>query len=308
MDRVDHLRRSRESSASVWQQFILQYERRANSVHAFFEGRDDRCVYLSELKKRFRDKYTVFSIVCDGKDGVIAAYKRIAPSVRNKRRILFFVDKDLDNFLDKARKRIPNSKSIFSTRYYSIDNYYVTEEMIGDIVETLWAINQSSHEYRFSRVFFRNSYNQFCNEMIPIMAWCISRMRRGQKIHFKNIRMNSLVDITLDGDVERKRNRLLELERACQDEVDEEFWPDVKICMRQLRMLDAKTFIRGKFELWFLVQLLDKLSAQLARLSNSKKLRVRTQLHQENVVEVLTQFLVFPAEFDEFIDYQLSRI
>jgi hypothetical protein len=71
----------------------------------------------------------------------------------------------------------------------------------------------------------------------------------------------------------------------------------------ELRPLEPKTYIRGKYELWFFVKFIDKLIEILRTLSRSLgfSFKNRTSIGEENAMEVLGPRLPIPQSLHNFL-------
>jgi hypothetical protein len=309
MDQVAYLRSQRARLVAVWQQFLLVYKHDTKDVYAFFEGRDDKLVYLPELRRRHIDKGTVFGIICDGKDGVISAYQRVRKQVTNKRRILFFVDKDIDDLLGGHGKRIPKSKSFYVTEHYSLENSLATENMFLAIWSYLWMLDETDSRLIDARYNLRIALGKFWAMTRPVMAWVIVHRTRGSSVNLNNLTINHFV--TLDGNCElrKSRNRVSTFDRLCQVTTSTNMWRSVRAVTRQLLALPPKSYIRGKLELAFFVRWLSCLESSLRASGRTDPVpNPRVGICTANVFELLSRYLEHPREYYQFLDYNLSRI
>ena len=124
---VDDLRRERETAATAFHYFLLDYSRAPQGVFAFFEGRDDASFYAGFIIRYVAEDRPYHSYNCGGKDAVYQAHAKIHAHGKVTAITLFFVDGDLSRLLDE---KYPSSRSVYVTDFYSIENYLVAPAMI----------------------------------------------------------------------------------------------------------------------------------------------------------------------------------
>ncbi|MDM8566253.1 DUF4435 domain-containing protein [Candidatus Halobeggiatoa sp. HSG11] len=310
MSLVDNLRQQTQEPLAIWLQFITAYKNERYTLYIFFEGKTDGAYYLPELRRR-RKQYEISQFICDGKDGVIEAYndKRISKKVTDWKNVLFFVDRDLDELLNIIK--IPQSSSFFVTDYYSIENYLVNNE----ILEMFWGDFYklpSNENLNLVLQNFEHSRNIFVKLIRPMMAWAIIQKKKEQKLaiiqnrkvkglNLNNVNLNKVFELELDSDLKpfKKKNGWKAFKKACAFEHQLNL-TDFKQELKKLKSLEQKKYVRGKFELWYMVNFLTSLSNTLP----SNKLKI--QLTNENAIEILSGKIPYPQSLIDFLDYNLS--
>jgi hypothetical protein len=86
-------------------------------------------------------------------------------------------------------------------------------------------------------------------------------------------------------------------------------WKQVRETCRELRRLDPKRYVRGKFEAWFLLsfirRLLEELSASARESGGS--ITVSAQLSDSNVVQLLVRAVPVPQPLASFLEFHFKQ-
>jgi len=318
MSLVDSLRQQRQTPQAIWLQFATAYNSKRNDLYVFFEGKTDSAYYMPELRRRWWQLGKIHSFICDGKQGVIAAYhdKRISKQINNWKRVLFFVDKDWDDLLNITS--IPRSTHFFVTEYYSCENYLVSVE----IVEMFWTdfYKLPQNDPRLAQIIqnFQHGYNLFVKLMRPMMAWAIAQKKKEQELakienrpekglNLNNIKLNKVFELDSDFKPLKKSDGFWQLKKSCafnHQLISDNFKKEFK----NLTGLEPKKYIRGKFELWYLVSFLRLLSNILTAKTQPKQERgiIKIELTHENAIEILAGKVPYPRSLNQFLDDNLS--
>ena len=121
MQNLEYLESMKQSVAAVQHKIQLKYNPRKKQLFAIFEGKEDRAYYIPRIEIILKD-YPYDEIVEEisySKNNVIALRERLDWENYDSRQFTFFVDKDLDYWLDKST---PEASNIFVTDYYSVEN------------------------------------------------------------------------------------------------------------------------------------------------------------------------------------------
>lgn len=305
MDFVDELRRAREARPAVWIQFTTVYRPGDQNRYFFFEGKDDCAYYLPELRRRFCDKGDPHWFVCAGKTKLIELVARVLREVDQPCRALFFVDKDHD---DLTGVRTPVPPEVFETKWYSIENYLVEASSLLAIWSDLLALPASDRRWPLVREKFEAEHRRFCRLMLGPSAWVIAVRRLGIRPNLNNVDMRRLAHV--DGKtlaVRSRRKRLFYLEESTGVPAGSVRWTELRKGARELVALHPKAYVRGKWELWFFVELVRALITALAEKAGAgERVTLRTQLGAENAVQVLAARHGYPEELFAYLERRSS--
>lgn len=218
-------------------------------IYCFVEGYD--MPYYRSIVKNVCKKEPV-EIKCNGKENVIAANEYIESMDRYKHyQKRYFVDHDFD-----ANDNVPNT--IFVTDGYSIENYYLSNECVSNILEIEFKISRLDHidNYKKCMGFFQSEHEKFLKGTLLLNAW-YSCLYASSKWNRKDVFLedsfpkewmslkigNISFNYTLS-DIETKFNKAPHMEAKA---VDEE--------KTKLQTKGYK-FFRGKYEMQFLFEFL----------------------------------------------------
>jgi uncharacterized protein DUF4435 len=305
MSFVDLLRMARSSPAAAFHEFKLDYSPQLNRVYAFFEGHEDASFYVTFLQLYVNLRHLkVYR--CGNKRTVYQTFELVTKYYPSAPGILFFVDKDLSDFLGESW---PVDPRIFITEVYSIENYIVCSEVLERYYREFIRLSGVTFDFGVVLKKFEEEMARFHVIMGLITAWIIAERRAGQKPNLGNIQLTHLVDLTDDMSVipARKESRLVYLRRVTGVVVGVPTWRRVRVERKSLLHIHPKTYVRGKFEAWFLLEFIRKLERNLRELAAEVggSVQVRTVLHADNFVEILAPRLSIPKRIREFLEIHL---
>lgn len=166
MSLLSELREARTGSAQVaYQEFALHTGRSSDGLFCFFEGKGgtDNPYYVPRIKQ-FIQKY--HPILCGGKDTVLKVHELITIHPEyDKYKKAFFVDRDFDTPLK------PYSPPIFETPCYSVENFYVSEIVFGEILKNVIQISEIREDYEYCMSLFSNRQREFHDATILFNSW-----------------------------------------------------------------------------------------------------------------------------------------
>ncbi len=149
-----------------------------------------------------------------------------------------------------------------------------------------------------------------------LMAWVICLKRQGKSPVINNISISRFFNITKELTLEWKEEMqqigksISLLETLCREKTPEEGVDIKSMAERELLVLHPKSYIRGKLELQFFVKfintLLDSLKHSVVANDENKSTKTplvttKTQLTEENAVEILGPRALIPQSLEEFL-------
>src|SRR6185312_13223095 len=171
-------------------------------------------------------------------------------------------------------------------------------------------LSLSVADSRFKEVLaaYKLSSLSFYLAMKDVMAWIIHLRRSGHRVVLNNVNMNKVID--LDGD--------------CKCTLAANWWSHILSAasvtgiafdpvahgtvLTQLTSCDPKTYIRGKFELWFFVSFVTKvLDGVSARMSGLPRAVCNVPIRPNTAVDVLAPRLQPPDTLRQFVDMVLPK-
>lgn len=315
MDYAQALREERTKAHSIFHSVILGLpDFEESTVFAFFEGEDDPSFYLPHLRARCGGRECK-SYICYGREEVLKVLTLIKADGRATQRSVFFIDKDHNDLVGT----IVIHHQLFQTEFYSIENYLVDVELLS----TYWAemLHLDSTDIRISEYIaqFEQAYIQFTKRMRILMA--IVLLGRGlgkhspRKLNLNNVNFDHIFDIDFEKRIFRFKSGAGKHFAIATNAI--EYQPPSAIIKQRteiksiienhLQSRDCKEFIRGKYELWFFVKFLQKITAKLsskaeAKLTGQKRATPRVSITHEVAIEMLAPRLRCPDSLAVFLD------
>jgi len=302
----DLLRQSRSTPIAVVHKFLTNYDpNNDRRAYAFVEGDSDRAFYRTHLQRYVDRSSDIYIYNCEGKKEVYGTFSKVIARFPRCRRVLFLVDKDVDDILGTPW---PTDPRVFVTDWYSIENYLVEKNVLlrylGDYVK----IRRVEIPLDAIAVEFERQRELFYRITAPVMAWIIVARRAGCRILLSNLDMAHFCIISNDGTSRRRRKgTLVYLHQVTQVTASSNVWRSVRRTQRELRHLKPKRYIRGKFEGWWFVQFINKTIEQLVNVAKESggSVSVSVSLNMNNYVQLLASSIPTPPSLESFLEFHL---
>ena len=310
------------------------YSNNGKDLHVFVEDQDDYEFYRTALNYTFPD-YQILPYYQKGKKNVKKAYESLDWSRFKKSKILFFMDKDFDDIL---AKNMLDDHNVFYTKFYSIENYLINDDSLNIIFKRYHNID-NSHLMNFLLEEYKKAFNVFRDfiekitpfimiyrelekhlildelklhhflkffglEAVSVKFVELHEYRRiTRSIHFTNKDKASLRKITIKS----------HLKKHCEADLS---LIDLKNLIRNKNKIKAisepKTYIRGKFEVWFFLEFFKNIELVLEKHfdSGSKAIyfenkisypKRRTELNDTNLIDLVANKIEIPQDVKEFL-------
>jgi len=250
-------KRARESIQTILHQFRASYKNNSTIIYTFFEGSEDSCYYMNHIQNAIPEKWNVKPWICGSKKGVYKVHEKIEIMKYTKEAVIFFVDKDLSEYIKEENREDVN---IYVTKYYSIENELVNSKLYLRVMKEIYNMNKLTEKEEIMTVNrFEIELKRFYEYVTPIMAWFIYFRRKGKGPNIKNIKMRTIMKIT-KGKIKRKNgynnNYLYRLcSKKCNIIQKKEDRKEIeKILLELGECKNKKEYVRGKYELWFMVE------------------------------------------------------
>ena len=304
MSFVDLLRQSRSRPVSVFHKFLLNYEANSSRTHAFVEGAPDLAFYRNYIEQ-YVDAGGLRMYNCEGKENVYQTYAKVMERYPACRRVIFLVDKDLDDIVGLSS---PSDPRIFVTEFYAIENYLVCKEVVRRFFVDFVKMRKIDLDLELVLPEFEGLLKQFHRAILPIMAWVVTMRRMGRRPILTDVNPGEFLKL-IESRVERRGCvRILGyLERVTKIEPRPGEWKQVRQTCRELRRLESKRYVRGKFEAWFLLQFIRKMEETLSAMARESggAISVNVNLTDSNFIQVLVHALPTPQSLSSFLEFHL---
>ena len=107
------------SISAAYHEFLLRYKVSANIVYGILEGKEDPMFYRGLIERQLPEGWEVELVPAGCKDNVLRAVDAFDWTRFSPKRICFFVDRDLSDFISEVAV---SRENVYVTDNYSIEN------------------------------------------------------------------------------------------------------------------------------------------------------------------------------------------
>lgn len=291
----------------AYTKFTLDFKKNKELFYCFFEGKDDPKYYQSRINDNIENVEFV-PLICNGKEGLLEVQKIIDTKKEYKNaKCLYFIDRDFDFALIKL------NSEIYCTPYYSIENFYTTEAALKKVLLTEFNLDAKEEDFKKTMKLFNLLRKKFHSRTTLINAWlaCQSDIRiknnlnhnlniddKTSKIFTKNFISEDLSDI--DKFIQISKKTSIELLFPGSPKVGAKL---LKEKVKQFNQQKKSEIFRGKFELKFLINFLNRLQQQFNQNNSifSKKHKNSIKFEFCTALTVLSQYALTPKGLKDYI-------
>lgn len=303
-----------------------EYKKNVKTVHCFYEGKDN-LFYRGFVENEFPE-YKYYYYTGNGKESVFNSYKEIEKKSLNwknynKNRILFFTDKDVDNYTSKP---IVKDENIFETKYYSIENYLVDENIFERILTETYELDIETEINNYKTQFMKN-LETFYKETQYISSWIINNRKKNINSPLKKVKMSDLfnfehkndtIELVMHSDYKEqdKIHEYLREKTKLSDNISVNI-SDIEAIKEDLNE-NPKNYTRGKFELWFFMAFFNTFNNKLIpvynktikdnKLNKTKLKADNTISNNERAIERFVAKLVQPNDLKVFLQLNYQKL
>lgn len=240
----------------AYHEFLLFYKASERIVYGFVEGKDDPSFYHGLIDNDLPEGWKVKLIRAGSKSNVLKVLDDMDWARFPKKRICFFVDRDLSEFLGGETH---NSDNLYVSDKYSIENDIVNFGTMERVLEEVLNITGlSASETATVQTLFEANLRLFSNEMVPVMAQILLWRRAGANVSLDNIDVKAFFDfnqgqIGLNASFAAAIDRVRHSASRVSSPVDTA--PQLAAAESEFRAQSgAEKYVRGKYLFWFFVQ------------------------------------------------------
>lgn len=297
MDIAEKLRGESSSGHVAFTEFILKHKSQNDSLFCFFEGKDDPKYYGIRIQGIIQKNY--ISIDCEGKENVILVKKLIeARKEYNAAPVAYFVDRDYDEHI--------KLKNLYCLPSYSIENQYVSKNVIEKILSQEFSLKSDDIDFNLVMQVFLSLSSEFHNKTKFINAWlaCQNDIRKSIGMNTR-LKIDNMIGKYFKSPIVGSLSGVSDYSDLNKLEKIEGLFPDApKITLEEV-LAKINTFneqellvlFRGKFELAFVVNFLEKLKSEIGRSSPvmfSKKCRCSLRFEQPTFLTMISIYANTP--------------
>ena len=306
MNMIDIHYQAKNREIVVYNDFLRRYNIASNKLFGFVEGIEDPCFYRSAIQHLIPSEFDVDFWPVGNKDKLQKLYALFDWGTFPRDRIAFFMDCDLSKFLGV---NLPNAQNIYTTDNYSIENDCVNRLVCHRTLTEIFNLSNVEKIEMDSIIdLFSEQLDVFHHEMVPIMSWIIYWERTGKDPSLDNINMDHLFDF-VNGQIimKNKPDRALNAEeyihQRCFIYYDNNV--DITNIITEFNDKDGpKKFIRGKYELWFLINFCNHIHQNIKTFSKTVTLppKVHSTFSSPNALMMIAPRTVIPVSLRIFLN------
>lgn len=306
MSMLDIHAQALDSISAAYHEFLLRYKASAEIVYGIVEGKEDPMFYRGLIEQVLPDGWEVELIPAGCKDNVLKATKAFDWARFSPNRICFFVDRDLSDFTQDISLTAEN---LYVTDNYSIENDAVKFGAFRRILEE--ALNISGlrpDEFGAIEDRFTAALGSFREAMTPIMIQILVWRGEGKRPCLNDIQPKKFF-IFRDGTIQLRKEFASAKSRLRNAAESVRLSPasEVDLAEAETRFHEkqgAERFIRGKYLLWFMVEMAleihRSISSIVARFTSPPKVRI--SLGVGNAMVVLAPRIRCPTSLNDFLN------
>ncbi|MCG7928860.1 MAG: DUF4435 domain-containing protein [Candidatus Thiodiazotropha lotti] len=293
------------SKIASYHEFLSRFSKKTKVVYGFVEGKEDPCFYRGFVDHFLPDDYEVELWPAGNRDQVLRIHRDIDWRRFPKKRIVFFVDRDLTDLIPE---KLPSDINIYITDKYSIENSISNRGTCRRMLTEVFGFSHVSH-YEMDQVCdkFETEIENYFIAMIPIMARILFWRRSAANANLNNInigKMMSVQDATLvvDESSAAKTARIEYLHRCVGIVFDQRI--DISTELADFSKVSAyRNFVRGKYVMWFMVEFCKSVhhSATSFFSACEKPPKMKVSISTANAVTIIGNRTRVPQSFRSFI-------
>lgn len=304
MSMLDELEDCMKSDSPSYIEFLLRYNPKQKQIFAFYEGDEDSSYYKKFLEKYNFYGYEIEEIVAGCKNNVIKLQREFDWTIYNKYQIAFFIDRDLSFWLGESELSINN---LYVTDGYSVENYLICSKIFRELLFNIkgFARAKKSEIDNMCKC-FEKLLHKFQEEIAYVMAMAVLAKRKNKDIILGDYKISKTLNFSIVNE-EITLNLL-------KDESIKEKWEivdiDEKEIFRQINKFKEhsdKYFVRGKWILYFMVELSEFMRKNFAFFapslkSDREKLKATCSIDSSKAFAVLAPRCNIASTLKAFLD------
>jgi hypothetical protein len=301
--------------------FLQQYKFKDTTIHLFYEGVEDSVFYNTYIQNLIDSNHSTQVYICDGKNNVLQNYNDINWNKYNKNRVLFFIDKDLE---DIQSKNIITDENIFRTKYYSIESYLVCSEVLERFLKETCNL-QDQPLINNLKAKFNDELVRFHKKLLTLSCWIVFCRGNNLILNLNDIKITDFIKLDADLTVIKQiPNTYISMyDYVCNRIRLCHLVPYVEIlrlCKTLPNTYGYKSFVRGKYELVFLYlfckkvvdNVLPPINKGIAGLNKANPGNIMRKckifsITEDNIFDVLAPKVKIPDELKYFLVHNLRK-
>ncbi|WP_455031713.1 DUF4435 domain-containing protein [Oribacterium sp.] len=196
MNMLEKLEEALSKPIVYYHKFIQSYKDLCNDVFIFCEGIEDLSYYCEVIEREY-PRRKINKCFAECKNNVIKIWEYIDWDNYDKKRVLFFVDRDLSYWIDEPQSYDSN---VYVTDEYSFENDAVNSDMFLKCIEDIYGFaNYLDTEKEQLLQFYNERWERFVEGSYELMACIIIKYESSHKHTADNIKMSNCLDVGYSG-------------------------------------------------------------------------------------------------------------
>lgn len=297
----------------AFHEFALNIDSEALHVRFFFfEGDEDPSFYMPQISHRLHG-LEGRQFICNGREQVLKAHEMVQRDGRGSGRSLFFVDKDHTDFF--GNDDACGKASIFQTRFYSIENYLVSD----DVFRCYWVQRLHLSEYDPRLPVYRDRakaiMESFYKRSLILMG--VVLVGRGAlggapvALNLNNVQLDRIFKVDwVNGHCGFNCGAFRHFIKSSNISNSINISGIKTVVRNMLIQRDVKIYLRGKYELWMFWKIIRQFTQELGKKDDVarhglKRATPSFDLSLNACVESFSPLLKCPPELNEFLNVNL---
>ncbi len=306
-DYAIYLAEEAKSNVAALHQFKILYNPGSKDYHFFFEGEEDSLFYIPEARRHI-DYKNLNIYDCGGKKNVIEVRNEIKSDGYDIEKCLFFVDRDFDDLLGT---QVTIDNHTYITDGYSIENEISTLDGARVILTEFLRVSKADPEFKNIEVDLNSGFQIFYNEVRPLTAWILAAKNLGLNPNLRNtVGLKGIFKISGKKSLITKTG-FSEFKKKVAVNGSLPPMHEVLRWRRRLEINAAKSWVRGKYEIWFfqaaLISFVEEANSR-RKAAGGRAIRIPKSIREGNIFEILGGRLTPPASLQKFFQKKLNKV
>jgi len=294
------------SKISSFHEFLSRFSKTKKVVYGFVEGKEDPCFYRGFIEHQIPEGWEVELWPAGNKDQVYRIHSGIDWRRFPKKRVCFFVDRDLSSLIPE---KLVQDSNIYVTDGYSIENDVAKRGTCRRVLTEICGLASADHSDLDSVCdLFEKQIEKFHVEMLPVMAWILVWRRSGKPASLNDILMRDLFSVS-DGVLQVKPNPKGKADAVeyihAQCNLTYNATVDIVAHHAEFKKGGAyRKFTRGKYVFWFLVEFCCSVhkSAKVLLKSCTKTPSMNVSMSASNGMTIIGNRARLPGSLRSFLE------
>lgn len=278
------------------------YKPQGDTYYFIVEGKDDIAFY-SCVCTRYPKLSSAEIIPANNRKNVVDTYASVDWSIYSKKRVLFFVDRDLS---EMTSEYTPEDINIYVTDMYSIENSLFNKQLFILILKVFYGLNDMSPE-EITRIegLYQSALERFYSQFYFIMSWILNWRMNGIKCNLNNINDGDIYCFDKGAFIIKEAYKEPEaiarfIHISCGVEYQEQDITEYKTILDSHGGIARN--IRGKYLRTFFVKLLNSVTKSYQDMFSSGLIpKPVVSIGTANALQLLCGYMQIPESLNEFL-------